>query len=199
MKIFRFFANNINGEKALYNDVSTALIPDTALLIQKRPFFIPDFTQQCMVQLCACIRINRLGRSIHQKFAHRYYNDITIATHFVARDLLTQLQTKQKPWDKALGFDNAVAVSEDTLLTLSEDATANITLRIDEAEVSTSLNLENMNEMADILIADVSQFYTLRQGDLLLIPLHINEQQVHIDNHLSIHCGEHEMLAFNIK
>lgn len=101
MKIFRFFANNINGENALYNDVSTALIPDTALLIQKRPFFIPDFTQQCMVQLCACIRINRLGRSIHQKFAHRYYNDLTIATHFVARDLLTQLQTEQKPLDKA--------------------------------------------------------------------------------------------------
>ncbi len=210
MKIFRFFANNNNGETALYKDVSTALMPDSALLIQKRPFFIPDFTQQCMVQLCACIRINRLGRSIHPQFAHRYYKDLTLAVHFVARDLLAQLQAQLKPWDKALGFDNAVAVAETTIPTPStmvdteteaEDAETaiNLSLHIADTQVNTVLNVQKVKAVADQLIADVSQFYTMRQGDLLLIPLQVAEQQVHIDDHLSICCEEQEVLAFNIK
>ena len=114
MKIFRFLPNNITTGATLYKDMGVATIPDTALLIQKRPFFIPDFTQQCVARLCVCARINRLGRSINERFAQRYYNanEMCLGVHFIAQDLLKELQCNNKPWDLAIGFDNAVAVAE---------------------------------------------------------------------------------------
>ena len=109
-----------------------------------------------------------------------------------------------------MGLDNAVAVTETTIPTPStmvdteteaEDAETaiNLSLHIADTQVNTVLNVQKLKAVADQLIADVSQFYTMRQGDLLLIPLQVAEQQVHIDDHLSICCEEQEVLAFNIK
>lgn len=199
MKIFRFFSNNIKDNSAFYSNMSIVTIPDTALLIQKRPFFIPDFTNQCMVQLCLCARINRLGRSIHEHFAERYYKaeELSIGTHFVARDLLSEMMKDNLPWDKAVGFDNAIVVAEnacgiagdtnDTLLTLGED---------------THKALFSLSEVLPVInhqIAHISQFYTLRQGDILMLPLKIDELQVHIDQHVKISVNGKDVLLFNIK
>lgn len=198
MKIFRFINDNILSGETLLDQVGIVTIPDTALLIQKRPFFIPDFTQQCTAQLCFCIRINRLGRSIHQHFARRYYqpNDISLSVHFVAEDLLFTLQNSGMPWDMALGFDNAVAIAEPIT---AASPTIDAQLRINDQEVGSSIEIEQLCRVADSLIAHISLHYTLRQGDLLLIPASLVGQEVHIDDRLTLSLSGKEVLSFNIK
>lgn len=198
MKIFRFINDNILSGETLLDQVGIVTIPDTALLIQKRPFFIPDFTQQCTAQLCFCIRINRLGRSIHQHFARRYYqpNGVSLSVHFVAEDLLLSLQQSGMPWDMALGFDNAVAIAEPVT---AVSPTIDAQLRINDQEVDSSIDLEQLCRVADSLIAHISLHYTLRQGDLLLIPTSLVGQEVHIDDRLTLSLAGKEVLSFNIK
>ena len=174
--------------------MSTVTIPDTAMLIQKRPFFIPDFTNKCMVQLCACVRINRLGRSIHEHFAERYYdaNKIAIGTHFVARDLLDELVEQHFPWDKAVGFDNAVVVAENPC-------------KLTEGENETCLTYKTTTSKDELLpiinhqIAHISLYYTLKQGDILIFPLKLQELQVYIDEHVALSINNDTILQFNIK
>ena len=199
MKIFRFFIHNKSEETTLDNHIDVVTIPDTALLIQKRPFFIPDFTKQCMAQLCACVRINRLGRSIHERFAYRYYNanNLTLGLHFVARDLLDKLQAAHRPYDKALGFDNAVVIPEHAEIALNDNLTACIC--INQQAFKTQFDNKDLQKIIDKGIAHISEFYTMRQGDLLLFPLSINELKVNIDDQVSLYLNNSELIKFNIK
>lgn len=199
MKIFRFLTRNNSQTDTFYDDVDVVSIPDTALLIQKRPFFVPDFASQCMVQLCACIRINRLGRSIHAKFANRYYNvdDMTLSVHFVARNLLTQLQNESRPWDMALGFDDSVVVPEKILHFTTN--TTDATLCVNQQTFSTPFNKLQLAQVFDKQIARISEFYTMRQGDLLLLPLPIDEVQVHIEDLITLQLNNSDILNFYVK
>ena len=196
MKIFRFFSN-IDLSSTLEN-MPFQVLPDTALLIQKRPFFIPDFTEDCKVQFCYAVRINRLGRSIHEKFAHRYYDAsaITLGVHFVACDLLASLQASGKPWDVAVGFDNAVAVSEHKATDFLNADEA--TLQIQEVPLKSAVN-RDLPRLIDQQIARISAYYTLKQGDILLFPVEVDAQQVEIDNHISLFLDSEEVLSFNVK
>ena len=116
MKIFRLVQVPSSGdaEASLSPSWAVLTLPDTALLIAKRPFFIPDFAAVCDASLCVAVRIVRLGRSIHRQFAHRYYlaSQAAPAVHFIARDYLERLQGQSLPWDMAVGFDDAVAVAD---------------------------------------------------------------------------------------
>ncbi len=199
MKIFRFFPHNKTANDTLYNDVDVTTIPDTALLIQKRPFFIPDFTKQCMAQLVCCIRINRLGRSINQRFAHRYYNvnDITLGVHFIAHDLLEQLQHENRPWELAIGFDNAVVVAEKKCDTLTEQMRADLLLN--DVTYTCQFETKPLLEAIDKQIERISEFYTMRQGDILLMPLDMEEQPVHIDDNIKLSLNNTHLVSFNIK
>lgn len=199
MKIFRFFPHNKTANDTLYNDVDVTTIPDTALLIQKRPFFIPDFTKQCMAQLVCCIRINRLGRSINQRFAHRYYNvnDITLGVHFIAHDLLEQLQHENRPWELAIGFDNAVVVAEKKCDTLTEQMRADLLLN--DMTYTCQFETKPLLEAIDKQIERISEFYTMRQGDILLMPLEMEEQPVHIDDNIKLSLNNTHLVSFNIK
>ena len=200
MKIFRFLPNNINTGATLYKDMGVATIPDTALLIQKRPFFIPDFTQQCVAQLCVCARINRLGRSINERFAQCYYNanEMCLGVHFIAQDLLKELQCNNKPWDLAIGFDNAVAVAEGKqTMPMSDSLKATVVLN--DMSHTTMFSRKLLCNEFDHQIAQISQHYTMKQGDLLLMPLNIELVEVHIDDHVSLMLNDQSQLAFNIK
>lgn len=199
MKIFRFFPHNKTANDTLYNDVDVTTIPDTALLIQKRPFFIPDFTKQCMAQLVCCIRINRLGRSISRRFADRYYNanDITLGVHFIANDLLEQLQREGRPWELAIGFDNAVVVAEKKCDTLTEQMRAELLLN--DTTHTCQFEVKPLLEAFDAQIERISEFYTMRQGDILLMPLNIEELQVNIDDNIKLSLNDVHLASFNIK
>lgn len=200
MKIFRFIANNINDEQTFYHRMGIATIPDTALLIRQRPFFLPDFCEDsCMAQLCLCVRIDRLGRSIAERFAHRYYNAqaLTLGVHFVARALFEQLQAEKLPIDRAIGFDNAVAIAEKSAIIEGENLLCEI--KHNDQLHTLQVGLEQMQKVIDAEIARISLFYTLRQGDFLLIPLSLEEFRVAIADHLSLALNGETILSFDIK
>lgn len=198
MKIFRLIPDNKNLEESFDKEIPLQVLPDTALLIQKRPFFIPDFTQNCTAQICCALRINRLGRSINERFAHRYYDAdaVTLGVHFVARDLYQQLKSEGKPCDIAVGFDNAVAVSEKKTSHFVSARTA--TLNVAGTTYTAAIRPELFKVM-DQQISNISSYYTLKQGDLILFPLAVDEVQVQIDNHVTMSLDDDEVLAFNVK
>lgn len=173
-------------------------IPDTALLGNKRPFFIPDFALRCAAQLLWAVRICRLGRSINERFAHRYYDAMTAAVHFTAHPLLEQLQEQALPWDMACGFDSSLAVGSFQPINLQAADEVTLRLTCNDAETA-ALHLPAALSVIDRTIAFASQFYTLRQGDIFLIGQHAKQPEVAIDDHLVASCQGHDLLSFNVK
>jgi len=187
MKVFRIFSPDM-----------LVCLPDTTLLLRQRPFFVPDFTEHCVAQLCIAINIHRLGRSISTIFAPRYYDatHATLAVHFVAEDLLERLKAERKPWDVALGFDDAVAISGKPCLAMDKPFQA--TFQLGDAHYdmpSCMLSAETINS----IISKISHTYTLRQGDVLLIPMPLEAQPVQCDTHLTCSVNNEAVLSFNIK
>lgn len=214
MKIFRFFPHASSlaadseffvqtGNKApvasFLKDITVATLPDTALLIHKCPFFVPDFTAHCTLHTCLALRITRLGRSIHEQFAHRYYDAqaTTLGAHFVAEDLLEVCRAKGLPYDRAIGFDNAVAVAEDG--TVDADAEWHCTVQAGEATDEVTLRAADFFPLADKAVASISQAFTLRQGDLLLFPLDLAPREVNIDDRITLAVNGRTLTAFNVK
>lgn len=92
--------------------------PESAMLREGKPFFIPDFAQRFDYETELVVRINRLGKSISERFAHRYYDEVTIGIDFTARDLQAELKSNGLPWDLCKGFDGSAAVG--TWIPMSE-------------------------------------------------------------------------------
>ena len=115
MKIICIGFNYLNHAHELNNEVLTQpvffLKPDTALLRNNNAFFIPDFSEEIHYEVELVLKINRLGKSIQQKFANRYYNEIAVGIDFTARDIQRDCMAKGLPWEIAKGFDNSAAIS----------------------------------------------------------------------------------------
>ena len=174
-------------------------LPDTALLGAKAPFFIPDFAPVCTASLYLAVRINRLGRSIYKKFAHRYYDAVAPAIHFTANPFLEELQERHLPWDMACGFDNALAVGSFTPV---DEALADDTIRCEalhNGENAIAETFNNAKELIAQFIEVASHYYMLRQGDILLFPANQKGFDVAIDDHIDASFNGNPVLAFNIK
>ena len=143
------------------------LKPDTAILLKGQPFFIPDFSQDVHHEVEVLVRINRIGKHIQPKFAHKYYDEIGLGIDFTARDLQAQLKAKGLPWEKAKGFDGAAVVGKWV-------AKAELP-QVDDLQFSLRKNGETVQAgntalmlwKIDELIAYVSQFFTLKIGDII--------------------------------
>lgn len=143
------------------------LKPDTAILLKGQPFFIPDFAQDVHHEVEVLVRINRIGKHIQPKFAHKYYDEIGLGIDFTARDLQAQLKAKGLPWEKAKGFDGAAVVGKWV-------AKAELP-QVDELQFSLRKNGDTVQAgntalmlwKIDELIAYVSQFFTLKIGDII--------------------------------
>ena len=143
------------------------LKPDTAILLKGQPFFIPDFSQDVHHEVEVLVRINRIGKHIQPKFAHKYYDEIGLGIDFTARDLQAKLKAKGLPWEKAKGFDGAAVVGKWV-------AKAELP-QVDELQFSLRKNGETVQAgntalmlwKIDELIAYVSQFFTLKIGDII--------------------------------
>jgi len=143
------------------------LKPDTSLVLKNQPFFIPPFSNDVHYEVEILVRINRIGKHIQQKFAHKYYDAIGLGIDFTARDLQAKLKSKGLPWEKAKAFDGAAVVGD--WLDKSElphvdelqfEMTKNGTI---VQQSSSALMLWKVDE----LIAYVSQFFTLKIGDII--------------------------------
>ena len=94
------------------NDPVVFLKPDTAILLKKQPFFIPDFSEDVHHEVEILVKIKKVGKHISKKFAHKYYDEISVGIDFTARDVQSQLKAKGLPWEKAKSFDGAAVIGD---------------------------------------------------------------------------------------
>lgn len=203
MKIICIGRNYINHARELNNPVPEKPVffmkPDSALVIRNRPFFYPDFSSDIHHEIELVIKINRLGRSIDEKFAHRYYNQYALGVDFTARDLQSECKKKGLPWEIAKGFDYSAPVSK--FLTLKkEENIQNIDFRldIDGNEVQKG-NTADMIFSVDKIISYVSHYMTLKTGDLIFTGTPAGVGSVKIGNRLEAYLGEEKLLDFYVK
>jgi len=143
------------------------LKPDTALLQKKFPFVIPPFSNEMHHEIELVVKINKVGKYIDLKFANRYYDEVTVGIDFTARDLQDKLKAKGLPWEKAKAFDGSAMIGEFVPKTDFESID-NVNLRL----TSNGTNVQNGNTQSmlwkvDELIAEISQYFTLKTGDLI--------------------------------
>lgn len=173
--------------------------PDSALLKDGKPFFIPDFSNQMEYETELVVRINRLGKNISERFAHRYYDAVTVGVDFTARDLQKKFREGGMPWELCKGFDNSAAIGDWIPVSRFEDVQKlNFRLDIDGNPVQQG-NTADMLFGVDRIIAYVSQFCTLKIGDLLFTGTPVGVGPVKIDNHLEGYLENEKVLDFYIR
>ena len=141
--------------------------PDSAVLLKQHPFVIPEFSEEIHHEIEIIVKINKVGKYIEPKFAYKYYDEISVGIDFTARDLQDKLKSKGLPWEKAKAFDGS-AVIGDFLPKTDFVSMENLTFELTNNSVpvqkgDTSLMLWKIDE----LISYVSQFFTLKIGDII--------------------------------
>lgn len=143
------------------------LKPDSAVLLKQHPFVIPEFSNDIHHEVEILVRINKVGKYIDTKFAHNYYDEIGLGIDFTARDLQAQLKEKGLPWEKAKAFDGS-AVIGNFLSKNDFQSTENINFELRNNGITVQKgNTSHMLWKIDELISYVSQFFTLKIGDIL--------------------------------
>ena len=175
--------------------------PDTAMLRNNDPFYIPPFSQEIHYECELIVRINRVGRYIDERFAHRYYDEVGLGIDFTARDLQRRAIAEGLPWECCKSFDYSAALSP-RFIPLSELGgkvqELNFQLELN-GEVRQQGDTSKMLWTVDQLIAHVSQFVMLRMGDLLFTGTPSGVGKVSAgDNLRATLCGE-ELLNFDIR
>lgn len=171
---------------------------DSALLKGGKPMFLPDWTHECTATLCLWARIKHTGKSIPQRFAHRYYEEIGVGVDFTAEDLLRTLKEAGEPWEKATSFDGAAVIGQPLANTESMQAMTLALIINGEKKVETIIN--NVGEVLGNAIEDISRFFTLREGDyLFLSPKDIERPKVEINDHVLCVMNDEALTEFNIK
>ena len=157
--------NELENEKP--TDPVVFLKPDTSILLKKQPFFIPDFSDDVHHEVEVLVKINKVGKHIQKKFAHKYYDQIGLGIDFTARDLQKQLKEKGLPWEKAKSFDGAAVVSNWLDKAQFEDVdNLNFSLQKNESLVQQG-NTSHMLWKIDEIIEYVSKYFTLKIGDII--------------------------------
>ena len=205
MKIFAVGWNYLNHNK----EMNRALLPkepvlfmkpDTALLKDGKPFFLPPFSERIEYETELVVRISRLGKNIAPRFAHRYYDAVTVGIDFTARDLQARLRAEGSPWEISKGFDGSAVVGD--FIPVDEVAgnlqDFHFSLRIDGKEVQRG-HTADMIFPVDEMIAYISRFYTLRMGDLLFTGTPEGVGPVAIGNRLQGYLGERQLLDFHVR
>ena len=143
------------------------LKPDSAVLLKQHPFVIPEFSNDVHHEIELIVKICKVGKYIDTKFAHKYYDEISVGIDFTARDLQDKLKEKGLPWEKAKAFDGSAVIGDflhkntfNSLENVKFDLTKN-------GETVQSGNTDNMLWKIDELISYVSQFFTLKIGDII--------------------------------
>ena len=172
---------------------------DSALLKDGKPFFIPDFTKELHNETEIVVKIDRLGKNIAERFAHRYYHEVTVGIDFTARDLQNRLREKGLPWEISKSFDHSAVVG--TFVPLEEVGDIrHLPFHLDiNGELRQAGNTENMLFHVDRIIAYVSQFFTLKMGDLIYTGTPAGVGPVQIGDHLQGYIGDRKLLDFYVR
>ena len=205
MKIFAVGMNYVGYNKALNEPVLKRDDPviftkaDSSLLKDRKPFFIPDELGTIEYEAEIVVRVCRLGKSISERFASRYYDAVTVGIDFTARDLLRKLSQQGLPWDMSKSFDGAAALGE----WISKDKFLDIQRLRFHLDVNGETKQEgctsDMIYKVDEIISYVSRFFTLKTGDLIYTGCPVSGTPVHINDRLEGYIEERKVLDLHCK
>jgi len=175
------------------------LKPDTALLPKKMPFFYPSFSKEINFEVELVIKIDRVGKSIPEKFAHKYYSELTVGIDFTARDLQQNLKEKGLPWEKAKAFDGSAPVgkfiSKDKFENLN-DLSFSLNANGEQKQLG---NTSNMLNGIDQIIAHISQYFTLKIGDLIFTGTPKGVGPIAIGDHFECFLEEEKVMDLKVR
>ena len=171
MKIICIGRNYTNHIEELKNERPTEPVvfmkPDSAVLLKQHPFVIPEFSNDVHHEIELIVKIIKVGKYIEPKFAHKYYDEISVGIDFTARDLQDKLKSKGLPWEKAKAFDGS-AVIGDFIPINQFSSLENITFELhSNNQIVQKGNSNLMLWKIDELISYVSQYFTLKIGDII--------------------------------
>ncbi|MDD2247063.1 MAG: fumarylacetoacetate hydrolase family protein [Proteiniphilum sp.] len=173
--------------------------PDTALLKDGKPFFLPGFSDEIHYETELVVKIDRLGKNIGERFAHRYYDEITVGIDFTARDLQRKQKELGLPWEIAKSFDCSAVIGE--FISKSEVTDlGNVHFHLDIN--SKTVQQGNTNEMiysVDKIISYISRFFTLKIGDLVFTGTPAGIGPVSVNDHLQGYIEDRKLLDFSVK
>lgn len=196
---YQLHCHELHAGEALPQEPVIFMKPDSALLKDGKPFFIPDFSEQVDYETELVVRINRLGKNIAERFAHRYYDAVTVGIDFTARDLQRKYRAEGKSWELCKGFDNSAAIGDWIPVERFKDIQQlNFHLDIDGKTVQRGYAGDMLFKI-DQIIAYVSRFCTLKIGDLLFTGTPVGVGPVQVNNHLEGYLEDEKVLDFYIR
>lgn len=203
MKIIAVGRNYAEHAKELNNPVPSKPVifmkPDTAILLNNAPFYHPSFTTDIHHEIEVVLKICKEGKHIAEKFAHTYFDEIGLGIDFTARDIQQQHKEKGLPWELAKSFDHSAPVSKFIPKAKLVDL-ENLSFHLDlNGQMVQTGNTRDLLFSFDRIIAFVSQYITLRKGDLLFTGTPEGVGKVNIGDHLEGYLGEEKLLNFHIK
>lgn len=203
MKIICFARNYKAHAAELNNQVPDEpvvfLKPDTSILLKKQPFFIPDFSNEIHHEIELIVKINKVGKHIDAKFAHKYYDEVSVGIDFTARDVQAKLSQQGLPWECAKSFDGATVLGKWVSKSTYKDINSlEIELKKNEKTVQQT-NTKVMLRTIDQLIAYVSQFFTLKIGDILFTGTPEGVGKVEVNDILAGFLNGEELLNIKVK
>lgn len=173
--------------------------PDSAILKDGKPFFMPDFSKEIHYETELVVRINRLGKNIATRFASRYYDAVTVGIDFTARDLQRKFRENGQPWELCKSFDSSAVIGNFVEVDRYKDVQdLHFHLTIDGKEAQRGCTKDMLFRIDDI-IAYVSQFVTLKIGDLLFTGTPVGVGPVSIGQHLEGYLEDEKLLDFYVR
>lgn len=202
MKIICIGRNYIDHVKEFDNNLPSEPIfflkPDTALLRNNEPFYIPFFSNEIHYEVELVVQIKKVGKHIQKEFAHRYYDFITLGIDFTARDIHFQHIKEGLPWEKAKAFDHSAVISS-ILINKNDLDLQKIEFRLEKNGVVVQKGCsKDMIFDFDTIISYVSQFMTLKIGDLIYTGTPSGVGKVQIGDNLVGFINDKEMFNFKI-
>lgn len=196
-----YIQHNKELDGALYKPEEPVIFTkaDSALLKDRKPFFVPDFMGRIDYEAELVVRICRLGKTIPQRFAHRYYDAVTLGVDFTARDMQRRFREKGMPWDLCKGFDGSAAIGEWVDINKFRDIQAiNFRLNINGSTVQEACT-SDMLYGVDELIAYISRYFTLKTGDLIYTGTPAGTGPVAIGDRLEGWIDDRKVLEFSCR
>ena len=203
MKIICVGRNYTDHIKELENnkpkDPVLFLKPDSSIILNNKPFFIPDFSQNIHYELELIIKISRLGKHIQEKFSHKYYDFIGLGIDFTARDLQSDLKSKGLPWEKSKAFDGSCFISKWINKSEFNDVN-NLNFNLNKnGKTVQKTNSKLMLWKIDELISYISTFFTLKIGDVIFTGTPAGVGKVSIGDNLEGFIEDNKIFNLNIK
>ena len=203
MKIICIGRNYVEHAKELNNPLPKKpmffMKPESALLQKNMPFFYPDFSNNVHYETEIVVKINKVGKHIQEKFAPTYYDEIGIGIDLTARDIQDQCKAKGHPWEIAKAFDGSAPIGKFVHKSAFQNIDdINFSLKINGEQRQVG-NTKDMIFSIDKIIAYVSQFVTLKMGDLIFTGTPEGVGPIHINDHFEAFIEDEKLLELKIK